>query len=408
MPPSSYRWIVVAAASLGMAGGYGGITTIAVLIAPFEGEFGWLRADMSLAYSLLTIGAAFGGLIAGRLADRLPTGPIAAAGALIIGAGLMLVSLQTRIEAIQAIYMTIGFLGFACLYAPLLTAVSLWFDQQAGMAMGLVTADGALGQAVVPPLFQTLIAGLGWRMACLAFGTGFIAVVLPAVLLLRKPQAVRGATAAQASGWPVPPFVSIGLLSAAALFCCVLMGVPSVHLVTFATEAGLAPAKAAQLMTLLMLMGAVGRIVTGGIVDRIGPLAAYGVLSAVQTGAVWLFVPAADTPLAFFTVAAIYGFGFGGVMTALVCAVRAAVPARSVGSAMALVGLLAWLGMGAGGYQAGFCFDRTGSYDLPFLMAALAGCANLGALALLALLIRRAQRRPTARPTMIPTTERSA
>jgi MFS family permease len=54
---------------------------------PFEGEFGWLRAEMSLAYTLLTIGAAFGGLLAGRLADRLPTGPIAAAGALIIGRG---------------------------------------------------------------------------------------------------------------------------------------------------------------------------------------------------------------------------------------------------------------------------------------------------------------------------------
>ncbi len=396
IPPLSYRWVVVAAASVGMAGGYGGITTIAVLIAPFEGEFGWLRADMSLAYTLLTIGAAFGGLLAGRLADRLPTGPIAAVGVLIIGAGLMLVSLQTRIEAIQGIYLTIGFLGFACLYAPLLTTVSLWFDRQAGMAMGLVTAGGAVGQAVVPPLFQALIAGFGWRMACVVFGAGFIAVVLPAVLLLRKPEAMRGTGAAQAAGWPVPPLVSIGLLSAAALFCCVLMGVPSVHLVAFAGDQGLDPARAAQLMTLLMLMGAVGRIVTGGIVDRIGPLAAYALLSAVQTGAVWLFLPAAGHAPAFFAVAAIYGFGFGGVMTALVCAVRAAVPARSVGSAMALVGLLAWLGMGAGGYQAGFCFDRTGSYDLPFLMAALAGCANLAALGLLALLIRRARPHPAA------------
>ncbi len=397
MPPNSYRWIVVAAASVGMAGGYGGITTIAVLIAPFEHEFGWLRADLSLAYTLLTIGAAFGGLLAGRLADRLPTGPIAAVGALIIGAGLMLVSLQTRIEAIQGIYLTIGFLGFACLYAPLLTTVSHWFDRQVGMAMGLVTAGGAVGQAIVPPLFQALISNLGWRMACVTFGAGFIAVVLPAVLLLRKPPVARGGGAQAAPGWPVPPVLSIGLLAAAALFCCVLMGVPSVHLVAFANGQGLEPAAAARLVTLLMLMGAVGRIVTGGIVDRIGPLAAYALLSAVQTGAVWLFVPAAGSSWALFSVAAIYGFGFGGVMTAMVCAVRAAVPARSVGSAMALVGLLAWLGMGAGGYQAGFCFDRTGSYDLPFLTAALAGCANLAALGLLALLIRRAEgRRPAA------------
>lgn len=395
-PRISYRWRVVAAASVGMAGGYGGITTIAVLIAPFEGEFGWLRAEMSLAYTLLTVGAAFGGLLAGRLADRLPTGPIAATGALIIGAGLVLVSLQTRIEAIQLIYLTIGFLGFACLYAPLLTTVSLWFDRQAGMAMGIVTAGGALGQALVPPVFEALISGFGWRAACVLFGTGFVAVVAPSVLLLRKPPAGRRATGPAARGWPVPPVASIGLLSAAALFCCVLMGVPSVHLVAFAMGEGMDAPGAARLVTLLMLSGALGRIVTGGIVDRIGPLAAYGLLSALQTGAVALFVPAADLGSALIPVAALYGFGFGGVMTAMVCAVRAAVPAGSVGAAMALVGLLAWLGMGAGGYQAGLCFDLTGSYELPFLLAALAGVANLAALAILGLLIRRARLQPAA------------
>jgi hypothetical protein len=44
-------------------------------------------------------------------------------------------------------------------------------------------------------------------------------------------------------------------------------------------------------------------------------------------------------------------------MTALVLCVRAAVPPRIAGSAMAVVGLLAWGGMGVGGYQGGYCFD---------------------------------------------------
>jgi MFS family permease len=314
----------------------------------------------------------------------------------ITGAGLMLVALQTRIEAIQAIYLTIGFLGFACLYAPLLTTVSLWFDRQAGMAMGIVTAGGALGQGIVPPLFQALISGFGWRIACVVFGAGFVAVVTPAVLLLRKPPARRASAVQATEGWPVPPALSIGLLAAAALFCCVLMGVPSVHLVAFATGEGLEPAAAAQLVTVLMAMGAVGRIATGAIVDRVGPLAAYALLSVVQTGAVGLFVPAAEAGTGLVIVAAIYGFGFGGVMTALVCAIRAAVPAGSVGSAMAVVSLLAWLGMGAGGYQAGLCFDATGTYELPFLVAMLAGFANLATLGALGLLIRWARQQPAA------------
>jgi MFS family permease len=387
VPPSLYRWIVVAAASVGLAGAYGGISTISILMGPFESEFGWLRAEVAFAYTLVTLGAAFGGLAAGRLADRLPTGPIAAAGVLVIGLGLTLIAQASSIRTIQAIYLTLGLLGFSCLYAPLIATVSLWFDRGAGMALGIVTAGGAVGQAIVPPVFQALVSGHGWRVACTLFAAGFVALLLPVVLLVRKPAArASGGTPADAEGWPVPPAASVALLAAAALFCCLLMGVPSVHLVAFATGEGVDPARAARLVTLLMLMGAAGRIATGAIVDRTGPLTTYALVSAVQTAAVTLFPAASGGPV-LWAVAALYGFGFGGVMTALVCAVRAAVPARSVATAMAVVGLLAWLGMGAGGYGGGICFDRTGSYGLSFTLAGLAGLANLATLALLAGLV---------------------
>jgi MFS family permease len=386
-PSSPYRWIVVAAASVGLAGAYGGISTISILIGPLEGEFGWLRADVAFAYTLVTLGAAFGGLAVGRLADRLPPAPIAAAGVLVIAAGLTLVAHASSIRTIQAIYLTLGLVGFSCLYTPLIATVSLWFDRNAGVALGLVTAGGTVGQAIVPPIFQALVAGHGWRVACTLFAMGFVILLLPAVLLIRKPAAsATSGKAATAAGWPAPPAVSVALLSAAALFCCLLMGVPSVHLVAFATGEGLDPATAARVVTLLMLMGAAGRIATGAIVDRLGPLFTYALVSAVQTAAVTLFPTAAGGP-GLWAVAALYGFGFGGVMTALVCAVRSAVPARNLASAMAFVSLLAWLGMGAGGYGGGLCFDQTGSYGLSFTVAGLAGFANLATLALLAGLV---------------------
>ena len=94
-------------------------------------------------------------------------------------------------------------------------------------------------------------------------------------------------------------------------------------------------------------------------------------------------------------VAAIYGVGFGGVMTAMVCCVRDAAPRRMLGSAMAFVGLLAWFGMGLGSLQAGFCFDLTGSYSRGFEGATLTGLLNLAALGTLAILINR---RPVVKP----------
>src|SRR5690606_33705989 len=157
------------------------------------------------------------------------------------------------------------------------------------------------------------------------------------------------------------------------------------HLVAFVTDQGYSATAAARVALILMLAGCAGRIATGALVDRIGALPAYALVSATQTTVVGL-LPAADTLPVLIIAAAIYGLGFGGVMTAMVCTVRNAVPRHRVGSAMSVVGLLAWAGMGAGGFQAGVCFDRTGSYDLPFQAAALAGIANLACIAALALL----------------------
>jgi hypothetical protein len=52
------------------------------------------------------------------------------------------------------------------------------------------------------------------------------------------------------------------------------------------------------------------------------------------------------------------------------------------------MGLLAWGGMGIGGYQGGYCFDQTGSYAVSFLFAVLAGIGNLMVIGALALHLR--------------------
>jgi len=60
-------------------------------------------------------------------------------------------------------------LGFAVLYAPLLSATGEWFDRRRGLAMGIVTAGGALGQGALPFLANIWIDALGWRLALSAW-----------------------------------------------------------------------------------------------------------------------------------------------------------------------------------------------------------------------------------------------
>jgi len=74
-----------------------------------------------------------------------------------------------------------------------------------------------------------------------------------------------------------------------------------------------------------------------------------------------------------------------------------------------VVSLLAWGGMGLGGYQGGYCFDLTGSYALSFLGAALAGVVNLAVIGALALHLRWhpaiaawMRRKETPHPVAVP------
>src|SRR6516162_8662190 len=48
---SLYAWVIVAIATVCLALGFGANIVISVFMKPLEDEFGWLRADTSMAYT---------------------------------------------------------------------------------------------------------------------------------------------------------------------------------------------------------------------------------------------------------------------------------------------------------------------------------------------------------------------
>jgi MFS family permease len=297
--------------------------------------------------------------------------------------------LASRIETLLQLHVIsflLGAAGFACLFAPLASVVGLWFERRRGLAIGILTAGGAIGQGLVPLLMEWAIGELGWRAAYLWSGLAYLVILVPLMAMItRAPCAKPGGTAARAGagGWAMPPRVSTAWLSAAGFLCCFCMAVPLVHVVALMCHHGHSTAMGAGILFTVMAVGAVGRIAIGALADRTGALPAYMLASAMQTATVFWFVA---TPQMVFIipVAVIFGFGFAGNMTSLILAVREAMPASHVGRATGIVGMVAWLGMGAGGYVSGLLFDVTGSYAASFALAALAGALNLLTLVLLA------------------------
>jgi MFS family permease len=375
-----YGWVVVAVATTCLALGFGTNATVSIFMKPFEDEFGWLRAQVSMAYTLLTVGAAVGGIIWGSLSDRIGARSIGFFGAFAISAGLMALRWQSDLTTLYLLYFLIGFAGFACLFTPMIALAGLWFNARKGLAIGIVTAGGALGQGIVPYVTRLMITEVGWRDAALYLGLGYLVILVPLMFLLRPAPVLLPSTgpspASNDNLWGLPHTLTIPWLALAGVFCCICMAVPLVHLVPLGIDLGCSPQTAAGLLLSLMVAGVFGRLFFGWLADRIGGLRSYFLASLAQTLVVFWFTQTASIAL-LYQLSVLFGFGFAGVMTCLLICAREAAPLRISGTAMAIVSTTAWIGMGIGSYQGGYLYDASGSYVLSYANAALAGIMNL-------------------------------
>ncbi len=374
-----YGWVIVTVSTVSLALGFGAGGVVSVLMKPLEEEFGWFRADISMAYTAYSIGAAAGGLFWGALSDRIGARPVALIGSVGMSAGLAVLKWQSAQWQLDLIFFLIGAVGFACLFTPLTALTGLWFNARKGLAIGIATAGGAFGQGIVPYLGRLLITELGWRDAMLTLGIAFFAILLPLMFLLRPAPAAApqaGRVARDANLWNLPHRVTLPWLGFAALFCCICMTAPQVHLIPLGIDIGCSPQTAAGLLLTVMVTAVFGRLFFGWLADRIGGLPAYFLASLAQTSVVFFFTQTRSIAV-LYQLSVLFGFGFAGVMTCLLICAREAAPVRLSAFAMSAVATVGWLGMGLGSYQAGFFYDISADYRLAFANATGAGVLNL-------------------------------
>jgi MFS family permease len=327
-----------------------------------------------------SIGAALGGLFWGALSDRIGAKPVALIGTVGMSAGLVALKWQSAQWQLDLLFFLIGAVGFACLFTPLTALTGVWFNARKGLAIGIATAGGAFGQGIVPYLGRMLITALGWRDAMLVMGAAFLVILLPLMFLLRPAPAVAQpsgqAAARDGNLWNMPHAVSLTWLAAAALFCCVCMTAPQVHLIPLGIDIGCSPQTAAGLLLTVMVTAVFGRLFFGWLADRVGALPSYFLASLAQTSVVFFFTQTKSIAV-LYQLAVLFGFGFAGVMTCLLICAREAAPLRLSGFAMAVVATVGWVGMGIGSYQAGYFYDISANYRLSFANATAAGIVNL-------------------------------
>lgn len=371
-------WLMVAVCTAMVAMAFGAIGTVAVFLEPITAEFGWPRAEVAAAYSIATLATGLGGVAMGHFADSMPVRRVALAGALVPGVAFIFLSGLESTGILYALHALMGLAGIGALMAPLNSLASQWLSRSPSLAIGVVSAGGALGQGLVPYFARHLIVTEGWRQAYLVLGIAFVALMIPLALLLKD--------APKAAARPAPAHGRaaslLALLSLAALLCCVCMGTPLVHAVTLGSDRGLGGRDAAGLLAAMMVAGMAGRIAFGRLADRVGSLPTYITASAGQTALAFLF-PYATGALELYVLSALFGLVFSGAMTSFLSCAREYAPAGRTGLSLGVVMLFAWTGMALGAWQGGLFYDLCGDYFVSFANASIAGVANLMVLALL-------------------------
>ncbi len=386
----AYGWVMVFAVFLLSALAFGALGSISVFLKPLVTEFGWSRGQTSFGYTVISFSSAVFGVLWGYIADRFGTRWFGLIAAFAMSGSLFALSQQESILQFYGLYFLFGAFGNAMVTSPLFANVGFWFTHKPGLALGITASGGAVGQAVVPYLCALSLELYGWQTTYMLSAGFYLALALPVALLIRESsgrEQARLQLVDEERTFPLSEREVIVWISVAIIFCCTCMSVPIVHLVPLLTDSGFSLDQATTVLMVLMLSGALGRILGGRLGDLIGALPSYIVMSAGQTLSVFWF-PFLDSTAAIYLIAVLFGFTYSGVMSAILVCTRMMVSAKFAARAMSITSFFGWFGMGAGGFMGGYLFDLTGDYDLSFICAMLVGCINVTILALFAQRIR--------------------
>ena len=391
---SRAAWVVASASLVILAIAYGAPLLAAVALKPIAAEFGTARAAPAAAVSFALIGAAFGGIAAGWLAGRLGTRLIVLFGGAMLAGGLVLSASGGLAQLYVGHGVLMGLFGASCIFSPVVTYVSRWFERSRGAAVAMISSGQSLSGVLWPIVFQTGITEFGWRETMLVFGlfVGASILVLAAIFLKPPPQPrpsqARGGTDPKA-GAPVfglSPNFAMFVLAVAIFCCCVPMAMPSQHIVAFCSDLGFASQSGAAMLSVLLGSAFLARQFWGWLADRLGGLQTLLWSSLAQATALSGFLLTRDET-ALFAVSAAFGLGFSGLLPSYVIAIREYYPVKEANWRVPTIYFAGFLGMAAGGWGAGALYDHFGYYLPAFTIGIGFNLVNL--VILLTLVFRR-------------------
>ncbi len=368
---SPYRWVIVAAGGLLGCVAIGTMFSLPVLLRPIAADTGWSTTGVSAAMTIGFLALAFGSMVWGGLSDRFGPRVVVLAGSALLAGSMAVASRANSLIEFQLVFGLVVGVATAAIFAPMMACVTGWFETRRSLAVSLVSAGMGMAPITMSPLAAWLVTDYDWRTTMLILAGIAAALMIPASLLVRSPPALAGGHVAEAGdagpqaemsvrqAVKTPQFVILLLTN---FFCCATHSGPIFHTVSYAITCGIPMIAAVSIYSVEGLAGMGGRIAFGLMGDRFGAknVLVLGLLAQAFGVLGYFFV---NQLTGFYTVAAVVGFIYAGVMPLYAVIARENFPLKMMGTVIGGTAMAGSLGMATGPLFGGLLYDNFATYS---------------------------------------------
>lgn len=280
------RWVVaIVGIVLLLAAGL--VYAWSVMSIPISEEFPhWTKAQLSLTFTIMMIMFCLGGMISGFLQTKFTPRVFVLASAVLFLVGFMLAS---RVTTMIGLYLAFGVLcGLASgiVYNAVMSTVGRWFPDKQGLISGVLLMGFGLSSFLIGKVYQAYTPPVigGWRSSFVVIGVVIFVVFIICSFLLARPGEGFSVPAAKSKkkyvnpvAMEATPQVMLRQPAFWAYFIWAILG-SAAGLALVSQASGIAvqvgsavPAGTiATVVGLISIFNGVGRVILGGLFDRVG------------------------------------------------------------------------------------------------------------------------------------------
>ena len=378
-----WGWLVVTGAFLVLSVSYGARYCFGIFVHPMFVDYHWQMSAISLGFSINILMYALGGLVSGRLLDRMAPRWIMTIGACVAALGFISTGFVHTPGQLYLTYGVLGGIGSAGIGVVVnSSSVGKWFVRHKGLAIGVASIGIGFGTMVLTPVAGYIVENYHWRIGFIFLGVIVlvVGVLVSQVLMGRSrpeeygmlPDGDRPGIRPLEQKADIPYASSSTVLRDHRFWVLVICFSGAimvemmmfVHQVAYAVDIGIGRIAAASSLGALGVVSMFGRFFFGWLSDHISDpkySALLGYLIMVCGMVILLNVQSVGM---LYVYALVFGFGYGSLAPMMPVLVSDRFGRDVLGSTY---GLLTFFTAGIGGtvgpLLGGIIYDKTGSYD---------------------------------------------